>query len=99
MHPFRKGGNFFVSLFFNMLFHLEGTVPAWILLGMHYWLDWPIWLFWAALALWLVLILLRMDLLGLAIRWGNQPDPPKANKNPYSVSHTESPTPTDRKQS
>lgn len=85
MRRFRKGGNFWLCFLLNLLMNLELTVPAWILLGLHYWLAVSIWWFWGALALWPLVILIRMDLVSRLIRWGNQPETPKENKNPYSV--------------
>ena len=85
MRRARKRGNFFLTLLFNLLLNLEWTIPAWILLACHYLFDWSIKWFWLALALWVVYILLCMKFMGLATRWGNIPDRPKENKNPYSV--------------
>ena len=83
MKRLRKSGNFCLSLLINLLLNLELTIPAWILLALHFWLDWPIRWFWIALALWPLVILIRMEILGRLIYLGNQPDPPKKNKNPY----------------
>ena len=85
MKRLRKSGNFFLALLFNMILNLEWTIPAWILLGCHFWFDWSIRWFWIALALWPVVILIRMMVMGWLVHLGNQPDPPKENKNPYSV--------------
>lgn len=85
MRWLRGCGTFFLCLLLNLLMSLELTIPAWILLGLHFWLDWPIWYFWVALALWPVVVLIQMDLIGLLTRLGNHSDPPKENKNPYSV--------------
>ena len=60
-----------------------GLLPAVILLVLHFVLRISLW--WSVLAagLWIVGILFR----GLVVRWaryGSTPEPPKANKNPYS---------------
>ena len=78
-------GGFWLSLLLSMLFNLEWTIPAWILLAMHYWRGWPIKWFWIALAAWVVIIWARMSLLSTLSRWSNEKDPVKENKNPYSV--------------
>lgn len=91
MRKIKKSGNFFLCLLFNMLLNLEWTIPAWILLALHFLFDWSIWWFWLALGLWLLSILLWMDVIGWATRCGNTPDPPKENKNPYSAKTTEIP--------
>ena len=88
MKKVRKAGNFWLCLLVNMLLNLEWTIPAWAFLAMHFLLGWPIWLFWVALGLWLLNILLWMDILGWASRCSNTPDKPKENKNPYSAKRT-----------
>ena len=85
MKRLRKSGNFFLALLFNMLLNLEWTIPAWILLACHFLFGWKILWFWIALGVWLLNILLWMDILGWAARCGSEKDPPKENKNPYSV--------------
>ncbi len=60
------------------------SVPAWIFLVLHFWLDIPIWLFWVALCVWILGIIIWMLIIGWAEKCSNIPDPPKENKNPYS---------------
>lgn len=85
MRRTRRSGGFWLCLLFNMLLNLEWTIPAWILLVLHFWLDWSIWWFVLALGLWVLNILFWMKLMGWAADCGNEKDPPKENKNPYSV--------------
>lgn len=85
MRKTNRGGNFFLALLFNLLLNLEWSVPAWILLLLHYTLGWSIRWFWIALGLWVIDILFWMKVYGWAAKCGNEPDPPKENKNPYSV--------------
>ena len=73
----------------NLLLNLEGAIPALILLGLHFWLDWPLWPVWVALGLWVLGIVVWMRIVGWAADCGNTPDPPKENKNPYSVTNKE----------
>ena len=80
----KRIGNFFACLLFNMLINLEWTIPAWILLAMHFFFGWKLLWFWIALGVWLLSIILWMDI----ISWSagcSGPDKPKENKNPYSV--------------
>lgn len=79
------GGGFFLSFLINLLLSLRWSIPAWILLMLHFWLDISIWWFLGGLALWIVSILADMWLIGWAASCGSQKDPPKENKNPYSV--------------
>ena len=85
MRRTKRNGSFWLCLLFNMALNLEWTIPAWILLGLHFWLGWSIWWFWLALALWIIDILFWMGVMGWAADCSNTPDPPKENKNPYSV--------------
>ena len=80
----KKLGEFFACLLFNMLINLEWTIPAWILLAMHFIFDWKIMWFWIALGVWILSIILWMDLIGWAARCSGT-QKPKENKNPYSV--------------
>ena len=67
-----------------MLINIEWTVPAWILLAMHFIFGWRLLWFWIALGVWLLSILLWMEVIGWASRC-SRADPPRENKNPYSV--------------
>ncbi len=84
MRRTRRTGNFIIVLLFNILINLDGAIPAVILLGLHFWLGLPIWIFWAALGLWLGSMIIYMLVLGFASRCANSPEPYKENKNPYS---------------
>ena len=77
--------SFFLCLLFNLLLNLEWSIPAWILLALHYWLGLSIRWFWGGLAFWVLSILADMWLVGWAAKCGEQKDLPKENKNPYSV--------------
>ncbi len=82
----KRVGEFFACLLFNMLINLEWTIPAWLLLAMHFLFDWNILWFWIALGVWILSILLWMDILGWAANCSAS-DKPKENKNPYSVGY------------
>lgn len=88
MRQTRKRGGFWLCLLLNMVLNLEWTIPAWVLLAMHFWLGWSIWWFVLALALWVLDILFWMKVMGWAADCSNTPDPPRENKNPYSVRNT-----------
>ena len=85
MRRTKRSGNFIICLLFNMLLNIEGLIPAGVLLALHFILKWSIW--WAALAagLWILWLIVWMLFVGWADRCGSTPDPPKENKNPYSV--------------
>ena len=80
----RKGG-FLTALIFNMGLNIMYSVPAWILLALHFWLGIPIWLFWLTLGMWIGGIIIWM----LVIRWSancsSEPTLYRENKNPYSA--------------
>ncbi len=83
MRKLKKGSNFFLVLLFNMFINIEWTIPAWILLAMHFIFDWRILWFWIALGVWLLDILIWMSILGWASECST-PTPYRENKNPYS---------------
>lgn len=81
--------NFFIALFINMVFHFEWSIPAWILLILHFLIDLSLKWFFLALGLWIGGLIIWMYIVGAFCGWAgkcvNTPDPPKENKNPYSV--------------
>ena len=85
MRTSRKCSGFFLSFLINLLLSLRWSIPAWILLALHFWLDISIWWFVGGRAFWILSILADMWLIGWATSCANQKDPPKENKNPYSV--------------
>ena len=84
MRKTKRHGNFLLCLFVNLLLNLEWSVPAWILLALHFWLDISLWWFAGGLVFWIMRVLVDMWIIGWARACGNQKDPPKENKNPYS---------------
>ena len=85
MRRTKRTGSFLLCLLINLVLNPEWSLPAWILLALHLWLGISIGWFIGALALWLARILLGMWLMGWAMDCSRQKDPPKENKNPYSV--------------
>lgn len=85
MRRTKRSGGFIICLLFNMLINLEWSIPAWVLLALHFWLDISIWWFVGAFAFWILSIISWMSIMGWASDCSNTPDPPKENKNPYSV--------------
>ena len=85
MRSTKRAGNFFLTLLFNMILNFEWSIPAWVLLAMHYFLGWRILWFWIALGAWVLDILLWMHFMGLASRCDTK-TPYRENKNPYSAS-------------
>lgn len=79
-----RSGNFFLCLLINMVLNFEWSIPAWVLLALHFWLDISVWWFIGALALWVIRILFGMWLIRWARACGSIKDPLKENKNPYS---------------
>ena len=78
-------GGFWLCLLLNLLLNLQWSIPAWILLALHFCLDISIWWFVGGLSFWIVSILADMWLIGWAARCSDEKDPPKENKNPYSA--------------
>ena len=84
MRRIHNTGNFFFSLLVSLAFNLDGTIPAWIALVGYLWLEIPpLWVFWALLGLWFLIILAKI----LVLFWAGTAKrmPPQENKNPYSA--------------
>ena len=80
----RKNG-FILCLLLNLILNLEWTVPAIILLVLHFvWIKISIWWFVGAVAIWFIFILLKTVMLSVANRCGKLTDQKQQNKNPYS---------------
>ena len=82
-----KHHNFLICLAINLLLNLRWSIPAWVLLGLHFWFGISLWWFIGALGAWILGNVFWMWVLGWAIDCGNRKDPPKENKNPYSKSN------------
>lgn len=80
-------GGFFSALLINLIFNLEWTIPAWLLLGAHYFFRISIFWFVGALILWVLGVSVKTIVFSWLVRNGNIPDPPKENKNPYSSTY------------
>ncbi len=85
MRRTRRGGSFLLCLVINMLLNLEWGIPALIALVLHLWQGLSIWWFVGAMLLWIGRLLLGMWFMGWAAACSREKDPPKENKNPYSV--------------
>ncbi len=76
---------FLICLIINILINFEGSIPAWILLGLHLWLGVPpIWFFWGALAIWIISILAWMLVMDFASKNATPSRKNRKNINPYS---------------
>ena len=84
MRRTKRSFGFLLCLLINLLLNLEWSIPAWILLALHILLGISVWWFIGGLAFWILAVWLGTWLMGLAVRYGNEKDPPKENKNPYS---------------
>lgn len=80
----RRRSVFLTTYLINLALNFEWSVPAWILLVLHFKLGLPWWPFWTALALWLVVILVRSVFVYWVYSQPSNPSPPKKNVNPYS---------------
>ena len=85
MRTTRRNLGFFACLLLNLLLNWEGSLPGILLLLLHLLRGWPAYYGAGALALWLLVVLLQMLLIGWASRCGGRRDAPRENKNPYSV--------------
>ena len=81
----KRSGGFFLCLLINLGLNWQWSIPAWLLLALHFLLDISLWWFVGGLVCWLLCILSGMCFTGWAARCSSEKDPPKENKNPYSV--------------
>lgn len=84
MRRTKRNSGFFICLLINMLLNLEWTIPAWILLGLHFWIGLSVWWFVGALAIWIAVISCWTGILSWAGKCSTA-DKPRENKNPYSA--------------
>ena len=79
----RTDGSFFICLAINMLLNLEGLIPAAILLGLHFLLDWS--LLWSigAAVLWVIGLIIFMLFMGWACSGSDVPDQSNIKLKPY----------------
>lgn len=80
-----RGGSFIFSLLINMLLNPEGFIVAGILIALHFIFGLSLWWAGAVFVLWIARLVIGMLFMGWAIGCGKRSDPPKENKNPYSV--------------
>lgn len=85
MRKTKFSGGFILCLLINLLLNLEWAVPGIILLCLHFWIGLSVWFSIIAFALWVIVMIIWMLIMGWARKCGDTPDPPKENKNPYSV--------------
>lgn len=85
----KRARDFFLVFLFNLLINFEWTIPAWVLLVLHFVLDLSIFWFIGAIALWIVGIFVWMSVIGWAGRCATDLNDNKKNVNPYSVGYKE----------
>ena len=74
-----------MTILINLLFNLRWSIPAWVLLILHYAVGISIVYFWIALGAWIFGIFLLGAFVGWARNQKQIPDnAQKENKNPYS---------------
>ena len=86
-----RNHGFLLCLLLNMAFRFEWAIAAIVLLAIHFWLGWPLFLVWIALGIWFVYALFVTAVLSAANRFGNEPTPERQNRNPYSKSNADYP--------
>ena len=80
----KEHGGFFLCLLWHMLLFFPGTVPAWVLLVLHFTIGLSLVWFWTALSVWFLTVLIRTLLVLFARYGGEHRIPSPENKNPYS---------------
>lgn len=81
--------SFLLTCLWNMLIRYRWLLLIFGLLALHFLFGVPLWLFWLALGLWVVYIVLMALFVKFANYCGNLPVVQKPNRNPYSASDAE----------
>lgn len=76
---------FLTSFLLTSFWHLRWTVPAWVLLGLHFWLGISVWWPLSCFAIFFAIMLIRCLLLNSLVSVGSYTDRAKPNVNPYSA--------------
>lgn len=74
---------------FSLVLNIHWSIPAWVLLVLHFTCGVPLWCFFAALAVWIVAVRLYCRFVGKLVRLGNADEKQTVNKNPYSNKNKE----------
>lgn len=85
MRKTKHEGSFWVCFLFNVIINIHWILPSIVLLILHFCIDLSIWYAVAAFVLWLLSVFFWMKIIEWSSKCSNTPDPPKENKNPYSV--------------
>lgn len=80
---------FLLCLLINMLFRFEWALAAIVFMAIHFWLGWPLFPAWTALGIWIMHGLLVTLVISMANRAGNESEPVRPNKNPYSKTNAD----------
>ena len=76
--------DYIVSVLLSLLFNWYWSIPAWVLLILHFTLGISIWWFVGALLLWIVGVRVFVRVIGWLTYMGNKPEEENKNINPYS---------------
>lgn len=75
---------YFMCFLANLALHFWWGAAWFVLLILHFWLDTPWILSWVASAIWVLESLILTTLTYMANQCGQERDPVKQNRNPYS---------------
>lgn len=73
-----------LTLLIGFIYNLWWSIPAWVLLILHFAIDLAIVWFWVALGVWVLLVIVSSLFIRFANKCSQIRDPEKKNINPYS---------------
>ena len=73
-----------LTLMISLVLNLLWSIPAWVLLILHFAIGLSIVWFWVALGIWALLIVVSSLLIRFAHKYSNMPELERENLNPYS---------------
>ena len=73
-----------INVLLSLILRWYWSIPAWILLVLHFTAGISIWWFVGALALYVIAVRVYVHVISWLVRMGNSDEPEKKNVNPYS---------------
>lgn len=85
----RRFGEYVLNFFLSLVFHWYWSIPAWILLILHFVFRISIWWFIGAFALYVIGVRIFVHVVSWLVRMGNREEKRTKNINPYSMGSRE----------
>ena len=81
----KKFWQYVLNFVLSLLFHWYWSIPAWILLILHFIFGISVWWSVGAFVLYVIGVRVFVHAVGWLVHMGNEDEKPQKNKNPYST--------------